>query len=75
MSTTDPDLLVDNPANHPHWIDSACFYLSVPESRLHGFIFYFFRPNLNMLTAGPDGLRILNFRASADVSVYFKNDR
>ena len=26
-------------------------------------------------TAGPNGLRILNFRASADVSVYFKNDR
>jgi quercetin dioxygenase-like cupin family protein len=25
-------------------------------------------------TAGPKGLRVLNFRASADVSVHFKND-
>lgn len=41
------------PSDQPHWIDSACFYLSVPELRLHGFIFYFFRPNLNLLTGGP----------------------
>jgi len=49
----DPDLLMNVPNDHPHWIDSACFYLSVPELRLHGVIFYFFRPNLNMLTGGP----------------------
>ncbi|MFT3931276.1 MAG: hypothetical protein QM709_13360 [Spongiibacteraceae bacterium] len=53
MSATDPDFLAEVPNDHPHWIDSACFYLSVPELRLHGFIFYFFRPNLNMLTGGP----------------------
>ena len=53
MSVTDPDLLFATPKDHPHWIDSACFYLSVPELRLHGIIFYFFRPNLNMLTGGP----------------------
>jgi len=53
MGLTDPDLLMEAPTDHPHWIDSACFYLSVPELRLHGIIFYFFRPNLNMLTGGP----------------------
>lgn len=53
MSTADPDFLLDVPTDHPHWIDSACFYLSIPERRLHGFVFYFFRPNLNMLTGGP----------------------
>lgn len=53
MGITDPDFLRDVPTDNPHWIDSACFYLSVPELRLHGFIFYFFRPNLNMLTGGP----------------------
>ncbi|MYM63276.1 hypothetical protein [Pseudomaricurvus sp. HS19] len=53
MSTTDPDLLFAKPPAHPHWIDSACFYLTVPELHLHGIIFYFFRPNLNMLTGGP----------------------
>lgn len=53
MGVIDPDFLMDVPNDHPHWIDSACFYLSVPELRLHGFIFYFFRPNLNMLTGGP----------------------
>lgn len=53
MSAADPDLLLAVPTDHPHWIDSACFYLSIPELRLHGFIFYFFRPNLNMLTGGP----------------------
>jgi hypothetical protein len=53
MSTKNPDLLMPPPSDHPHWIDSACFYLSVPELRLHGFIFYFFRPNLNLLTGGP----------------------
>ena len=53
MTDIDPDFLMAVPNAHPHWIDSACFYLSVPELRLHGFIFYFFRPNLNMLTGGP----------------------
>lgn len=53
MNAADPDLLFDSPTDHPHWIDSACFYLSVPEIHLHGIIFYFFRPNLNMLTGGP----------------------
>lgn len=53
MSTFNPDLLLPPPTDHPHWIDSACFYLSVPELHMHGFIFYFFRPNLNMLTGGP----------------------
>lgn len=58
MGAADPDFLMldflrAGRNNHPHWIDSACFYLSVPELRLHGFIFYFFRPNLNMLTGGP----------------------
>ncbi|MBW2940146.1 hypothetical protein [Zhongshania aquimaris] len=53
MSAANPDLLVESPSDHSHWIDSACFYLSVPELRLHGIIFYFFRPNLNLLTGGP----------------------
>ena len=53
MGTTDPDSLREAPSGHPLWIDSACFYLSVPELRLHGIIFYFFRPHLNLLTGGP----------------------
>ncbi len=53
MSEPDLDVLKAVPSAHPHWIDSACFYLSVPELRLHGIVFYFFRPNLNLLTGGP----------------------
>lgn len=53
MGGLDLDSFKEVPSSHPHWIDSACFYLSVPELRLHGVIFYFFRPNLNLLTGGP----------------------
>lgn len=52
MALPDPDKFFDEPTDHSHWIESACFYLSIPERDLHGFIFYFFRPNLKLFTGG-----------------------
>lgn len=37
----------------PYWNESVWFSLSIPEQRLHGFIQYYFRPNMNLLNGGP----------------------
>jgi hypothetical protein len=37
----------------PYWNESAWFSLSVPERGIHGFFYYFFRPNMNLLVGGP----------------------
>lgn len=37
----------------PYWNESAWFSFSIPEREIHGFIYYFFRPNMNMLVGGP----------------------
>ncbi|MBW8784036.1 MAG: hypothetical protein JF593_05265 [Novosphingobium sp.] len=37
----------------PYWNESVWFSLSIPERRVHGFIQYYFRPNMGMLNGGP----------------------
>lgn len=36
-----------------YWNESAWFSFSIPERGIHGMIYYFFRPNMNLLTGGP----------------------
>lgn len=43
----------NTPADDLYWNESAWFALSVPERDIHGFIYYFFRPNMGMLVGGP----------------------
>lgn len=47
------DFSTKAPADDPFWNESAWFSLSVPERHIHGFVYYFFRPNINMLVGGP----------------------
>jgi hypothetical protein len=42
-----------SPPSDPYWNESAWFSFSIPERRLHGFIYYFFRPNMKLLIGGP----------------------
>lgn len=39
--------------NSPYWNESVWFSFSKPEDRIHGFIQYYFRPNMGMLNGGP----------------------
>ncbi len=39
--------------SNPYWNESVWFSFSKPEDRLHGFIQYYFRPNMGMLNGGP----------------------
>lgn len=36
-----------------YWNESVWFSISKPEDRIHGFVQYYFRPNMNMLNGGP----------------------
>lgn len=47
------DRFFDDPGDNPYWNESVWFSFSVPERRLHGFIQYYFRPNMGMLNGGP----------------------
>lgn len=47
------DRLQPDPGDNPFWNESAWFSVSIPELRMHGFIQYYFRPNMNMLNGGP----------------------
>ena len=47
------DRLYDNPGDNPYWNESVWFSLSIPEQRKHGFIQYYFRPNMGLLNGGP----------------------
>lgn len=47
------DRFYDDPGDNPYWNESAWFSFSVPQRRLHGFIQYYFRPNMGMLNGGP----------------------
>jgi hypothetical protein len=38
---------------NPYWNESAWFSISAPEKGIHGFIYYFFRPNMNLFVGGP----------------------
>lgn len=39
--------------DNPYWNESAWFSVSKPELRMHGFVQYYFRPNMGMLNGGP----------------------
>jgi hypothetical protein len=41
------------PTHDPYWNESSWFSFSIPERKFHGFIYYFFRPNMNLLVGGP----------------------
>lgn len=47
------DRLYDNPGDNPHWNESAWFSITIPAQRKHGFIQYYFRPNMGLLNGGP----------------------
>ncbi len=47
------DRLYDNPGDNPYWNESVWFSITIPEQRKHGFIQYYFRPNMNQLNGGP----------------------
>lgn len=38
---------------NPYWNESVWFSFSKPEERIHGFVQYYFRPNMGMLNGGP----------------------
>jgi hypothetical protein len=40
-------------SDDPYWNESAWFSFSIPERGIHGMIYYFFRPNMNLLMGGP----------------------
>jgi hypothetical protein len=47
------DRFCPNPTQDPYWNESAWFSFSIPERKFHGLIYYFFRPNMNLLVGGP----------------------
>ena len=47
------DHFSDHQNDSPYWNESVWFSVSKPEERIHGFIQYYFRPNMNMLNGGP----------------------
>jgi hypothetical protein len=47
------DRFSDNRDDNPYWNESVWFSFSEPTSRIHGFVQYYFRPNMGMLNGGP----------------------
>jgi hypothetical protein len=47
------DQFCPTPNNDPYWNESSWFSFSIPGRKLHGMIYYFFRPNMNLLVGGP----------------------
>jgi hypothetical protein len=47
------DRFCTNRTGDPYWNESAWFSFSIPERKIHGLIYYFFRPNMNLLMGGP----------------------
>ena len=47
------DRFGESRTDHPHWNESVWFSFSIPEQRKHGFIQYYFRPNMGLLNGGP----------------------
>ena len=37
----------------PYWSENTLLGFTVPERNLCGFIYYYFRPNMNLVVAGP----------------------
>ena len=47
------DRFSDDRNDSPYWNESVWFSISKPEEKLHGFVQYYFRPNMGMLNGGP----------------------
>ena len=47
------DRFSDDRNDNPYWNESVWFSISKPEEHLHGFVQYYFRPNMGMLNGGP----------------------
>jgi len=47
------DRFYDARDTNPYWNESVWFSFSKPEDRIHGFVQYYFRPNMGMLNGGP----------------------
>ena len=52
-ATIDIDRFCPTRSDDPYWNESAWFSFSVPERAIHGMVYYFFRPNMNLLMGGP----------------------
>lgn len=48
-----PDRFCPTRSDDIYWNESAWFSFSIPERGIHGMIYYFFRPNMNLLMGGP----------------------
>jgi hypothetical protein len=53
MELSQVDRFCDHTTDDPYWNESVWFSFSIPEQRIHGFIQYYFRPNMGMLNGGP----------------------
>lgn len=49
----DVDNFCPTPSDDLYWNESAWFSFSIPEKEIHGMVYYFFRPNMNLLMGGP----------------------
>ena len=47
------DRFYDDQDGNPYWNESVWFSFSIPERKVHGFVQYYFRPNMGMLNGGP----------------------
>lgn len=52
-SKVDIDNFCPTTTDDPYWNESAWFSFSIPEKEIHGMVYYFFRPNMNLLMGGP----------------------
>ncbi len=41
------------PSKDPYWSENSLLGFSIPERNLCGFIYFYFRPNMNLVVAGP----------------------
>lgn len=47
------DRFSDQRDDNPYWNESVWFSFSIPKQKIHGFVQYYFRPNMGMLNGGP----------------------
>ena len=40
-------------SDDPYWSENTLLGFTVPERNMCGFIYYYFRPNMNLVVAGP----------------------
>jgi hypothetical protein len=47
------DEFCPTPSDDRYWNESAWFSFSIPEKGIHGMVYYYFRPNMNLIQGGP----------------------